>query len=174
MQELFWESVLQEKAAYSQEGKGKLAMFITTSRNAGLLQKRVCKLFGVLFCDVRHIPRGDTAFKKLFDDSKYLGYKQFLIVSKEKNEIVLEVYCLWDCGYILDGSYKLKDVSLRQRVSLARLRKLPASEKPELKELLSGATENTDRALTIKTTGNKRVFLFEGQLTGISFNLEKM
>lgn len=149
-------------------------MFITTSRNAGLLQKRVCKLFGVLFCDVRHIPRGDTSFKKLFDDSEYLGYRQFLVVSKEKNENVLEVYCLLDCGYILDGSYKLKELSLRPRISLARLRKLPASEKPEFRELLSGATENTDKGLTIKATGNKRVFLFEGQLTGISFNLEKM
>lgn len=147
-------------------------MFITTSRKAEITQKRLCKFFGLFFSDIKHIPRGETTLKKLFEKSAYLGYKQFLIVSKVKEDLILEVYVFKDESYFLENTFKIKNLKTKLNFSLSRIKKLQEKEKPILEEIFKDA--ETDNSIKIRKKGNTQEFLLEEKETGFSFDLKKV
>lgn len=147
-------------------------MFITTSRKAEITQKRLCKFFGLFFSDIKHIPRGETTLKKLFEKSAYLGYKQFLIVSKVKEDLILEVYVLKDESYFLENTFKIKNLKTKLNFSLSRIKKLQEKEKPILEEIFKDA--ETDNSIKIRKKGNTQEFFLEEKETGFSFDLKKV
>jgi rRNA maturation protein Rpf1 len=67
-------------------------MLITTSRNADIFQKRFCKYLSVFFPEIKHIPRGKSQLKKLFEKASYIGDDFFLLVGKKKENIELMIY----------------------------------------------------------------------------------
>ncbi len=147
-------------------------MFITTSRKAEITQKRLCKFFGLFFSDITHIPRGETTLKKLFEKSAYLGYKQFLIVSKVKEDLILEVYVFKDESYFLENTFKIKNLKTKLNFSLSRIKKLQEKEKPILEEIFKDA--ETDNSIKIRKKGNTQEFFLEEKETGFSFDLKKV
>ena len=147
-------------------------MFITTSRKAKITQKRLCKFFGLFFSDIKHIPRGETTLKKLFEKSVYLGYKQFLIVSKVKEDLILEVYVFKDESYFLENTFKIKNLKTKLNFSLSRIKKLQEKEKPILEEIFKDA--ETDNSIKIRKKGNTQEFFLEEKETGFSFDLKKV
>lgn len=146
-------------------------MFITTSRKADISLKRICKFLSVFFSDIKHIPRGKTELKKIFEKSSYLGYKYFLIVSKKEEEIFLEIYNLKEEGYFLDCTYKIKDFVFDLTIPQSRIKKIQKTEKPEFRDLFNN--KETDSSITIEKK-DKFYFLLDGIKTGFSFALKKV
>lgn len=85
-------------------------MLITTSRNANISQKRFCKHFSMFFPEVKHIPRGQSQLRKLFEKASYLGDDFLLIVGKKKENLELVVYKRKQKGFFPDKSFLLTDI----------------------------------------------------------------
>ncbi len=85
-------------------------MIITTSRNAKIFQKRFCKHLAKFLPEVRHIPRGETTLKKIFEKSNYIGYNHLLLVGKKKDNIKLLIYKRKDKEYFPEKLFTITDV----------------------------------------------------------------
>ncbi|HOW29691.1 MAG TPA: hypothetical protein PK685_03425 [archaeon] len=147
-------------------------MFITTSRKAEITEKKFCKYMGLFFSDIKHIPRGETSLKKLFERSAYLGYKQFLLISKNKENLILEVYVLKEDSYFLEKALEIKNLKTKLNLSLSKIKNTALTEKPNIEELFK--TKETDNQIRILKTNNNFSFLLEEKETGFSFDLKKV
>lgn len=141
-------------------------MFITTSRNSGFSSKKLCKTFAILFSDIKHIPRGNTILKKIFESSEYLGYSNLLLVSKKKEQLFLEVYRLTKDSYLLENKYKI-NIDLNHDLSI--IKKLPKSEKPVFNDLFE--SKKIDNSLEIKKKKESYSFFIDKKDTGFFFEM---
>jgi rRNA maturation protein Rpf1 len=88
-------------------------MFVTTSKNANILQKRFSKYLTNYLPDIEYIPRGNTSLKKILEKATYLGHKFFLKVSFIKGNISLLIYVFKSDTFYLEREYLLEVIDLR-------------------------------------------------------------
>lgn len=85
-------------------------MIITTSRNAMIFEKSFSKHLAEVFPDTKHVPRGQTPLKKIFEKSSYLGNIFLLVVCKKKDNLELVIYKRKVKDYFPDKVFLLGEV----------------------------------------------------------------
>lgn len=99
-------------------------MFITTSRKATNLEKKVAKYFSIFLPNLKLIPRGKTSMGKLLERSYFLGFEYFLKVSKNKSFFIMEIYKLKKDQYFLHNKYIIDIKNLNHKIPLKEIRKI--------------------------------------------------
>lgn len=98
-------------------------MYITTSKNPSLLEKRLSKYFCIVF-NLNYLPRGKTSLKKLFSKGLYHNYKNFIIIKKNiDSKISIYFYYKKQKQYFIQRIYDIEILDIRNLIGFKYLKK---------------------------------------------------
>lgn len=148
-------------------------MFITTSRKANHLEKKVAKYFSFFLPNLNLIPRGKTPLKKLFEKSCFLGFDYFVKLSKNKSFFVLEIYKLRKDQYFLNKKYVIDLQDLNHKIPLKEIRKINSLVYDQTKKFVFLNLENSEKESDYKILEEKGKvgFYFNEKDLGFSFKI---
>jgi hypothetical protein len=148
-------------------------MFITTSRKANNLEKKVAKYFSIFLPNLKLISRGKTPLKKLFEKSCFLGFDYFVKLSKNKSFFVMEIYKLRKDQYFLNKKYVVDLQDINHKIPLKEISKINYLVYDQTKKFSFLNLENSEKESDYKILEEKGTvgFYFNEKDLGFCFKI---